>query len=114
MTLVTPADTVTVCAAQGGTYGAVIADMERPKTLSANLHCLACYVMISRARSLDGLLILRPATRVELDHRPPQYLLDEIDRLLRLEHISHAQFDNMINFKIRRMDIFGLCYINYV
>ena len=59
-------------------------------------HWLACYVMLSRARSLDGLLILRPATRKELDSRPPQYLIDEIDRLLKVETQSHEELVNYI------------------
>ena len=33
--LATPADTITVYAAQGGTFNAVIADMERPSNLDA-------------------------------------------------------------------------------
>ena len=45
--------------------------------------------MISRARSLGGFLVLRPATRNELSTRPPQYLVDELDRLSRLEKESH-------------------------
>ena len=79
--LLSPADTMTVYAAQGGTYDAVVVDMKRPPHLDLAKHWLACYVMLSRARSLVGLLILRPATRKELDARPPQYLIEEIDRL---------------------------------
>ena len=41
--------------------------------------------MLSRARTLEGLLILRPATFEELNRGAPQYLLDEVDRLLSLE-----------------------------
>jgi len=87
--LVTPADTITVYAAQGSTYDAVVADMQRPPNLEFSKHWLACYVMISRARSIDGLLVLRPATREELSARPPQYLLDELERLASLEATSH-------------------------
>ena len=46
--------------------------------------------MISRARSLDGLLLARLAERSELEAGAPQYLLDEIDRLLKLERQSSA------------------------
>ena len=50
--------------------------------------------MLSRAKSLEGFLISRPATRAELSARPPQYLLDEIARLERLEETSlHERFD---------------------
>ena len=89
--LMTPADTITVYAAQGGTFEAIVADMKRPPNLELSKHWLACYVMLSRSRSLNGFLILRPATRKELEARPPKYLLDEIDRLLRLETRSHQE-----------------------
>ena len=52
--LVSPADTITVYAAQGSTFDAVIADMQRPPNLSPEKHWLACYVMLSRARHLPG------------------------------------------------------------
>ena len=71
-----PADTITVYAAQGSTYDAVVADMARPPNLDLGRHWLACYVMLSRARSLDGFLVLRPATRKEMSAKLPQYLLD--------------------------------------
>ena len=87
----TPADTVTVYAAQGSTYDAVIVDMQRPPRLNLAKHWLACYVMISRATSLGGFLVLRPATRKELSSKPPQYLIDELDRLLRLEDKSYQE-----------------------
>ena len=88
---VMPADTLTVYAAQGSTFEAVVADMQRPPSLDPGKHWLACYVMLSRAKSLSGLLILRPATRQELCNRPPQYLLDELDRLSRLEKNSFRE-----------------------
>jgi hypothetical protein len=87
--LVTPSDTLTVYAAQGGSFDAVVADMQRPPNFDVAKHWLACYVMLSRARSLEAFLILRPATRKELSARPPKYLLDELDRLLRHETTSH-------------------------
>ena len=46
---------------------------------------LMFYVMLSRATSLEGFLALRLPTPEQLLARPPKYLLDEIDRLLRLE-----------------------------
>ena len=62
--------------------------MQRPKNLAAAKHWLACYVMISRAIDVDGFLVLRPATRKEVETRPPQYLLDELRRLEELEEQS--------------------------
>ena len=77
---------MTVYAAQGSTFEAVIADMQRPPNFDSAKHWLACYVMLSRAKSLEGFLVLRPATRQELSAKPPQYLLDELARLEALEH----------------------------
>jgi len=85
--LVMPGDAITVCSAQGNTYDAVIADMQRPPNLETARHGLACYVKLSRARSLEGFLILRPATRKEFS-RPPLYLLDELVRSGHLEAMS--------------------------
>eukprot|EP00973_Karenia_brevis_P039080 5398137-Karenia_brevis.AAC.1 len=89
--LTAPADTITVYAAQGGTYDAVVADMQRPPSLAFAKHWLACYVMLSRARTLEVFLVLRPATRKALSARPPKYLLDELDRLMRLEESSLSE-----------------------
>ena len=94
--LATPADTVTVYAAQGSTYDAVVADMQRPPSFDLAKHWLACYVMLSRARTLEGFLVLRPATRTELSARPPKYLLDELDRLMRLGESSLSELVSYI------------------
>ena len=40
--------------------------------------------------------MLRPATRKELDSKPPQYLLDEIERLLQQEVLSHRELQEYI------------------
>ena len=78
---VLPADTIIVYGAQGGTFDAAIVDMKRPPNMDASTHWLACYVMLSRPRSLDGLLILRRAERSELEQKPPDFLMKELDRL---------------------------------
>jgi hypothetical protein len=85
---VEPADVCIVYGAQGQSWDAVIADMERAPRWSLDDHWLSCYVMISRARTLEGLLLLRLATREELNRGAPAYLLAEIDRLLALENES--------------------------
>ena len=82
---VLPADTIIVYGAQGGTFDAVVADMKRPPNMDADTHWLACYVMLSRSRSLEGLLVLRPALRSELSRPPPAFLVQELDRLASLE-----------------------------
>ncbi|CAK0794832.1 unnamed protein product, partial [Prorocentrum cordatum] len=83
-----PADTIIVHGAQGGTYPAVVADMKKPPSMDADTHWLACYVMLSRPVSVEGLLILRPATRRELSRPPPKFILDEITRLADMETAS--------------------------
>ena len=79
---------MTVYAAQGSTYNTVVADMQRPPNLDFAKHWLACYAMLSRSNTLEGLLILRPATRRELSAKPPQHLLDEMERLESMEKLT--------------------------
>ena len=52
--------------------------------------------MLSRAKTLEGLLVLRPAKREELQTRPPKYLLDELARLEALEKSSLPELLNYI------------------
>ena len=44
--------------------------------------------MLSRATELDGLLISRLCTRAELGRGPPQFLLDELERVRGVEEAS--------------------------
>ena len=82
---------MTVWAAQGSTFDAVVVDMKVPPGMDPFTHWLACYVMLSRARSVEGLLVLRGADRIQLSQKPPAYILKEIDRLLALEKKSHKE-----------------------
>ncbi len=86
-----------VWGAQGESWNAVIADMAKPPKMSLDLHWLACYVMISRARTLDGLLLLRLATQEELNHGAPSDLRAEVDRLLHLENESTTSLSDYVN-----------------
>ena len=88
---VLPSDTLIVYGAQGCSYEAVIADMQRPPRMDPVVHWLACYVMLSRPRTLEGLLVLRPASRAELERAPPDYLLKELDRLAEREDGSFTE-----------------------
>jgi len=56
--------------------------------MSPAVHWLASYVILSRARSLEGLLLLRLASREQLSTGAPAYLVEAVDRLLALEKIS--------------------------
>ena len=77
-----------VYGAQGEYFKAVVADLKRPHDMSEDLFWLACYVMISRAQSLDGLLFTRLCARTALEKGAPKYFLDEVNRLLEIEKIS--------------------------
>ena len=90
---VVPSDTLIVYGAQGCSYDAIIADMQKPPHMDEFVHWLACYVMLSRPRTLEGLLVLRPATRLELERAPPAYLLKELDRL---EGLENASFEELL------------------
>lgn len=79
-----------VYSAQGEQYDATLPDLAVPPGMQPGVHWLACYVMLSRATSLDGLLILRLATREQLSAGPPAYLREAVDRLLVLERQSAA------------------------
>ena len=87
---VVPASARIVYNSQGESFHASVADLARPPSMSVAVHWLACYVMLSRARSIEGLLILRLATREQLSTGAPAYLVEAIDRLLMLERTSAA------------------------
>ena len=93
---VMPGDARIVHGAQGETFDAVIADMQKPPRMDPDDFWLACYVMLSRSTSLEGFLILRPASRAASSRKLPQYLIDEIDRLLALEKSSTARLKSYI------------------
>ena len=52
-----------VYGAQGEQYAAVVVDLAKPRGMDDALFWLACYVMLSRAESLEGLLITRLCER---------------------------------------------------
>ena len=56
--------------------------------MEAGVHWLSIYVMLSRATTLEGVLLLRLCERADLERAPPQFLLDELDRLAKLEQTS--------------------------
>ena len=53
--------------------------------------------MLSRAFTLEGLLILRLPQREEMLHGAPPYLLDEIDRLLLLEKAGSSRLREFLS-----------------
>jgi len=85
-----PASVCIVYGAQGEGWPAVVGDLCCPPGMSSLVHWVANYVILSRAETLDGLLLLTNTTRANLERGAPQYLLNEIDRLLALEKKKHT------------------------
>ena len=67
---VVPADTRIVYAAQGEGFDACVVDMARPPRMGTAVFWLSLYVMLSRATSLTGLLILRLCSRTSQQAHP--------------------------------------------
>ena len=84
-------------------FKAVVVDMERPPRMDLDTHWLACHVMLSRAASIEGLLILRATMRKELSRRFPAYLVAVIDRLLALEKSSTVELLRYLHSFSRRV-----------
>jgi hypothetical protein len=82
---VLPAGSRVIYAAQGEGFAASVADMKKPPTMNDREHWLGNYVLVSRAETLEGLLLLRLCSREHLNVGPPQYVVDEIKRLKGLE-----------------------------
>ena len=93
---VAPADSRIDYGSQGESWDAVVGDLARPPQVSLALHWLHIYVILSRARSLEGLLLLRLPSRKDMDTRPPQTLLAEIARLVALESGSAAELHRFL------------------
>eukprot|EP00742_Colponemidia_sp_Colp-10_P013665 GILJ01015450.1.p1 GENE.GILJ01015450.1~~GILJ01015450.1.p1 ORF type:complete len:670 (+),score=37.93 GILJ01015450.1:1352-3361(+) len=77
-----PAFVLTDYKVQGKSFDNVIVDITKPP---GNRDAVGTYVCLSRARSLQGLAILRPFQRQVLMCCPPQALLDEMERLESIE-----------------------------
>ena len=85
---VVPASARVSYGAQGEQWDAVVGDLRRPPRMSSDLLWLSNYVIISRARSLEGLLFTRLCEKEELEQGAPRYLVEEVERLLQLERHS--------------------------
>ena len=94
---IAPADTRIDYGAQGEGWPAVVGDLARPPRVDLPSHWVHIYVILSRAKSMDGFLAIRLPTRDEMNVRPPQYLLDECDRLLGLEQKSTTRLKDYIS-----------------
>ena len=68
----------------------------KPPRMTPEVHWLAVYVMLSRARTLDGILLLRNAEKEQLECGPPEYLVQETERLLKLERQCAAEVEKQL------------------
>ena len=79
-----PANSIIVYGAQGESFDSAIVDLGIPPGQSPTLFWLACYVMLTRCKDLNGVLILRLPRRSELEVGPPANVVAEMDRLIGL------------------------------
>jgi hypothetical protein len=87
---VLPAYAITGYAAQGGTFEQAIVDLRVPEGAGCGPNNLAdVYVLLSRVKSIKGLLILRPFQSHVLATRPSDHVFKEIDRLTVLEQTTN-------------------------
>ena len=59
----------------------MIVDLAPPPMMSKEIFWLAWYVMLTRARSLVGLIILRLPPREAFEVAPPKYVIEEMSGL---------------------------------
>ena len=74
-----PGRVITDYKSQGRSFDKVILDLRKPKRRSR--YGLALYVMLSRARTLDGLYLLCRVNTADLQHTLPEFLQTEFHRL---------------------------------
>lgn len=86
-----PADCSIVYAAQGESYPCTLLDLAPPPKVDCKKHWLSIYVMLSRARNLESILLLRNAPRAAFTCGPPDYLKAEFHRLQNLEAATTAR-----------------------
>ena len=79
-----PGNAVIVYGAQGESYDCAIADLGVPPGQDVHLYWLAMYVMLTRCKSLDGILLLRLPSRQAFEAGAPEYIKKEITRLASL------------------------------
>ena len=105
----TSASSRIVYGAQGESFKATIADLQCPPKMDPHIFWLALYVMLTRAKSLEGLLLLRLPDRAALSAGPPASVTDEITRLQGLhagtcQHLHAAMpqyFDGLLPQKLQ-------------
>ena len=88
---VLPAQCNVVYAAQGESFQATLLDLAAPPRTDPKKHWLAIYVMLSRAHSLDAILLLRNAPREAFTCGPPEFLSTELRRLHQIENDTTAR-----------------------
>ena len=79
-----PANVVIVYGAQGESYDTAIADLGVPPSQDEHLFWLAMYVMLTRCKTLEGLLLLRLSSKKAFQAGAPEYVKHEMARLAKL------------------------------
>ena len=86
-----PAAVRTVHISQGGEWDAIIADCSRPPKMDLLSQWLANSVMLSRATTLEGLLLLRLPPRSFFSLGAPAHIVEELERLHNVEKASQER-----------------------
>ena len=89
---------------QGQTVPGIMLDMLRPPRMSRDEHWLSMLVFVSRAETLENVKVLRLCEKKDLEGGPPQFLLQEIDRVKLLEENTIQRLDQ----KLLNLELHGL------
>ena len=89
--LAVPAAVRTVHLSQGEEWDAVVGDCSQPPKTDRSLQWLANYVILSRAKTLEGLLLLRLPPRSFFSVGAPAHIGDELERLHEVEVASQKR-----------------------
>ena len=93
---VSSAEVSIVYGLQGRTVRGCLWDLKRPAGMSRDEHWFALFVLLSRATTLDNMLIYRLSKREHFEGGPPPHLLQEMARLRKLEEATIKTLDGKL------------------
>ena len=78
---------------QGATLDAILLDLGKPDTMSRDELWMSLFVLLSRVRSLEDLIIYRLPSKHHFEGGPPQFLQNEMRRLESLQLTTITRLD---------------------
>ena len=91
-----PATVRTVHISQGEEWDALVGDCSLPPKMDLAEQWLANYVILSRAKTLEGLLLLRLPPRSFFSIGAPAHIVDELERLHEVEVASQERLNTYV------------------